>query len=338
MKRFTLKSVLVAAMAVSSSAYALNACAQVTERTIRLSTQNPKGHPITAGGEKFVELVAAKSGGKIKVNFFPGGVLGSDQQVASSMQGGTVDMNIGNSGILAAQVPAFSIFDFPFMINSTAEADKVLDSAFGKKMHAKLEAHGVVGLDYMELVFRNMTNSKRPLNKADDIAGLKMRVIGSPIHLDWANALGANAIAMAFGEVYGALESKAIDGQENPFTVIESNKFQEVQKHLAITNHLYSPQSVVISKKTWDTFSAEEKKLFSEAAQEAAVFQRGVTRKQAGEALASLKAKGMAVTEFSPAEISKFVDKVKPVIVKYTSVVGADVVTDFIGAIEAARK
>jgi TRAP-type transport system periplasmic protein len=335
MKRFIFKSLLAS---VVLGAFAVSASAQVSERTLKLSTQNPKGHPITLGGEKFVELVAAKSAGKIKVNFFPGGVLGSDQQVASSMQGGTVDMNIGNSGILAAQEPSFAIFDFPFMIANSAEADKVLDGPFGKKMHAKLEAKGLVGLAYMELGFRNMTNSKKPLTKAEDIVGLKMRVIGSPIHLDWANALGANAIAMAFGEVYGAMESKAIDGHENPFTVIESNKLYEVQKHLAITNHLYSPQSVVISKKTWDTFSAEEKKIVQDAALEAAVYQRVVTRKQSGEALATLKTKGMAVTEFSSVETLKLVEKVKPVIVKYTSVVGAETVTDFLKGLEAARK
>ncbi len=335
MKRFVFKS-LLAAMAVS--VFSVSAVAQVSERTIRLATANPKGHPITQGGEKFIEIVAAKSGGKIKVNFFPGGVLGSDQQVASSMQGCTVDMNIGNSGILAAQEPSFAIFDFPFMITNGLEADKVLDGPFGKKMHTKLEAKGLVGLSYMELGFRSITNSKRPLTKVDDIAGLKLRVIGSPIHLDWGNAIGANAVAMAFGEVYGALESKAIDGQENPYTVIEANKFFEVQKHLAVTNHLYNPQSVVISKKTWDTFSAEEKKIFQDAAQEAAVFQRVVTRKQAGEALASLKAKGMAVTEFSGPEILKFAEKVKPVIVKYTGLVGAETVTDYLKALEAARK
>jgi len=333
MKRFVLKAALAL---VAVGAFALTSHAQTRE--LKMSTQNPKGHPIVTGAEKFAELVAAKSGGKIKVNLFPGGVLGSDQVVASAMQGGTVDMNIGNSGILAAQAPAFAIYDFPFMFSNYKEADAVVDGPFGKKMHAKLEAAGLVGLAYMELGFRNMTNSKRPLNKVEDIEGLKLRVIGSPIHLDWAKALGANPIAMAFGEVYGAMESKAIDGHENPFTVIAANKLYEVQKYLAVTNHLYNPQSVVMSKKTWDSFNAADKKLLQDAAQEAAVFQRVVTRKQAAETVDFLKSKGMIVTEFSGAEITKFAAKMPPVYTKYAPIVGADTVNDLLAALTAARK
>ena len=122
MKRFVLKAALAL---VAVGAFALTTAAQ--ERTLKLSTANPKGHPITQGADKFAELVAAKSGGKLKINVFPGGTLGSDMAVASAMQGGTVDMNIGNSGILAAQVPAFAIYDFPFMFTNTKEADAVVD-------------------------------------------------------------------------------------------------------------------------------------------------------------------------------------------------------------------
>ena len=132
----------------------------------------------------------------------------------------------------------------------------------------------------------------------EDIAGLKLRVIPNAINVDWVNALGANPTPMAFPEVYAALEQKAIDGQENPFTVIHANKFYEVQKYLAVTNHQYNPQSVIVSKKLWDTLSADEKKILTDAAVEAAKYQRQVSREQAAAALESLKKNGMQVTEF----------------------------------------
>ncbi|MDI9333415.1 MAG: TRAP transporter substrate-binding protein [Cytophagales bacterium] len=334
MKRFVLKAALAL---VAVGAFTLTT-AQAQERALKLSTANPKGHPITMGAEKFAELVLAKTGGKLKINVFAGGTLGSDMSVASAMQGGTIDMNIGNSGILAAQVPAFAIYDFPFMFNNTKEADAVVDGPFGKMMHKKLEDKGLVGLAYFELGFRNMTNSKRPLNKVDDIAGLKLRVIPSPINLAWVKALDANPVPMAFGEVYGALESKAIDGQENPLTVISANKFYEVQKNLALTNHVYNPQSVVMSKKTWDSLSAADKKSVSDAANEAAKYQREVTRKQAAELVDSLKKNGMAVTEFSPAELAKFADKMRPVIASFGVSVGQDVVSQLQTELSKARE
>jgi tripartite ATP-independent transporter DctP family solute receptor len=299
---------------------------QAQERTLKFATQNPKGHPIVVGMEKFAEIVAKNGGGKLKVQLFPGGVLGGDQANVSSLQGGTLEMASMNSGILAAQVKEFGIFDFPFMFASTKEADTVVDGPFGKSMHDKLDSKGIVGLAYWELGFRNITNSKRPINKIDDIAGLKLRVIPNAINVDWVKALGANPTPLPFPEVYAALDQKAIDGQENPFTVIAANKFFEVQKHLAITNHQYNPQTVIISKKLWDTLSGDEKKILADAAKEAAVHQRQVSRQQAGEAFENLKKNGMQVTEFSAAEMAKFRDKMKPVVDKHAAIVGADVV------------
>jgi TRAP-type transport system periplasmic protein len=296
--------------------------ADIKERTIKFATQNPKGHPLVIGMEKFAEVVAAKSGGKIKVNLFPGGVLGGDAPTVSAMQGGTIDMATMNSGILASQVKEFAIYDFPFMFANEKEADAVVDGQFGKMMHNRLTDKGLIGLGYFELGFRNMTNSKRPLTKVDDIAGLKIRVIPNPINLDWVKALGANPTPLAFPEVYAALEQKAIDGQENPLTVITANKFFEVQKHLTLTRHVYNPQSVMISKKTWDTFSADEKKIFEEATLESIKVQRAASRKQTGEAIDQLKKAGMQVTEFDAVENKKLRDKMKPVIDKYAELVG----------------
>jgi TRAP-type transport system periplasmic protein len=335
MKRLMIKT-LVAAMALT--AFGLASAQDIKERTIKFATQNPKGHPIVAGMEKFAEIVAAKSGGKIKVNLFPGGVLGGDAPTVSALQGGTIEMVSMNSGILASQVKEFAIYDFPFQFANAKEADFVVDGPFGKMMHDKLQEKGMVGLAYWELGFRNMTNGKRPITKVEDIAGLKIRVIPNPINLDWVRALDANPTPMAFPEVYAALESKALDGQENPLNVILANKFSEVQKHLALTNHVYNPQSVIISKKLWDALSAPEKKILADAAVEAGKFQRQTARDAAGSTLDQLKKAGMQVTELSAAETDKLRDKMRPVIAKYAVSVGQETVKSMQGELAKVRK
>jgi tripartite ATP-independent transporter DctP family solute receptor len=312
--------------------------AQVQERTIKFATQNPKGHPLVTGMEKFAEIVTAKTGGKIRVNLFPGGVLGGDAANVSALQGGTLELVVLNSGILASQAKEFAVFDFPFMFANAREADAVVDGPFGRMMLAKLDDKGIHGLAYWELGFRNITNSRRPIRTVEDIAGLKLRVIPNAINVDWVSALGANPTPMAFPEVYSGLEQKAIDGQENPVTVILANKFYEVQKYLVITNHQYNPQTVIISRKLWDTLSNEEKKILVDAALEAGRYQRQVSREQAGRALEDLKKHGMEVTELSPAELEKFRAKMKPVIAKHSAIVGPEVVDALMAELGKLRK
>ena len=311
MKRLFLKTI-VAAVAVAACGLA-----SAQERTIKFTTQNPKGHPLVMGMEKFAEIVQAKSGGKMKVNLFPGGVLGGDAPVVSALQGGTIEMASMNSGILASQVKDFAVFDYPFMFANGKEADAVVDGPFGKKMHAKLEPKGLIGLTYWELGFRSITNSKRPITKVEDMEGLKLRVIPNAINVDWVKALGANPTPLAFPELYAALEQKAIDGQENPISVINANKFFEVQKYVTLTNHQYNPQSVLMSKKFWDSLNPAEQKIITEAAAESTVYQRQQARLQDVTALDAVKKGGMQVTELSAAELAKFREKMKPVLEKH---------------------
>jgi len=319
MKRLFIKTIFatitLAALGVASA----------QEKTIKFATQNPVGHPVTLGMEKFKEVVEKNSGGKLKVHLFPGGTLGSDQANVSALQGGALEMVSLNSGILAAQVKDFAVYDFPFMFGNTKEADAVVDGAFGKKMHAKLEDKGMIGLTYFELGFRNLTSGKRVIKKVSDIEGLKLRVIPNPINVDWVKALGANPTPLPFPEVYAAMEQGAIDGQENPLTVINANKFYEVQKHVALTNHQYNPQSVLISKKFWDGLSAIDKKILSDAANEASVYQRKQARDQVSVALENLKKNGMQVSELPASEMVLLRDKMKPVIAKHGEAIAATV-------------
>ncbi len=336
---FTRRSAIATATAVLALGGLSTACAQdIKERTLKFATQNPKGHPLVDGMEKFAEAVKVKSGGKISVKLFPGGVLGGDAQNVSALQGGTLEMVTLNSGILANVAREFAIYDFPFLFASAQEAEAVVDGSFGKMMHDKLDAKGIHGLGYFELGFRELTNSKRPITKVEDIEGLKLRVIPNAINVDWVKALGANPTPLAFPELYAALEQKAIDGQENPVTVILANKFYEVQKHLALTNHQYNPQSVIIASKTWDAMNAAEKKVIEEATAEAVKVQRASARKQAETAIAELKKNGMEISELAPAEMAKLREKMKPVTEKHMATVGADTVAALQAEIAKVRK
>ncbi|MGE6338337.1 TRAP transporter substrate-binding protein DctP, partial [Acidovorax sp. NPDC077664] len=185
-----LKTLLATALVAAS----LLPAAHAQERTIKFAFQNQKDHPQAQGAQKFADLVAAKTNNRIAVKLFPGGTLGGDLQTVSALQGGTVEMTVLNAGILSAQAKEFGIYDFPFLFASPQEADAVTDGPFGKKLLDKLQAKNLVGLGYWELGFRNVTNSKRPITKAEDIAGLKIRVIQSPIYIDMFNALGTSRI------------------------------------------------------------------------------------------------------------------------------------------------
>lgn len=189
-------------IAVAAAVAMGGAAAQVKERTLKFAFQNQTGHPQAQGAQKFADLVAEKSGKKISVKLFPGGTLGGDLQTVSALQGGTIEITVLNAGILTAQVKEFAAYDFPFLFNSAQEADAVTDGPFGKKLLAKLDEKNLHGLGYWDLGFRNLTNSKRPIAKAEDIAGLKIRVIQSPIYIDLFNTLGANATPMPFPELY----------------------------------------------------------------------------------------------------------------------------------------
>jgi TRAP-type transport system periplasmic protein len=332
MKRFFLKAV-VAAVAIGAIGIA-----QAQTRTIKFANQNAKGHPIILGMERFAELVEKKSGGKMKVQVFPGGALGSDQANVSALQGGTLEMASMNSGIFASLVKEFAIYDFPFLFGNPKEADAVVDGPFGRDLHRKLEDKGLVGLAYYELGFRELTNSKRPIAKVEDIAGLKLRVIPNPINVDWVKALGANPTPLPFPELYAALEQKAVDGQENPVATIKGAKLYEVQKYLTLTNHQYNPQSVVISKKFWDGLSADEKKVIQEAATESVAYQRTQSRASLQAGLEDLKKGGMQVNELPAAEVAKLREKMKPVIEKHAATVGEGTVKAVMAELAKARK
>lgn len=309
-------------LAVLLALVATTATAQ--EKTLRIATQNPRGHPIVLGLERFAELVEVRSRGRIKVLVFPGGTLGADEVSIAALQAGTLEMASLNSGILANQVGAFAVFDLPLLFSGDGEADAILDSPFGRAMHASLQAKGLVGLAYYELGFRQITNNLRSINTVADIEGLSLRVIPTRLNIDWVRALRAQAVPIPFPDVYAALkQGRRWPGQ--PLTVIEANRFDRVQKYLLLSRHQYNPQSVLISKKVWDGLDATHQSVLSEAARESAIFQRTEARRLEGAALESLRKRGMVVTRLPDGEARKMAERLRPVTDKYLKTLPADV-------------
>jgi tripartite ATP-independent transporter DctP family solute receptor len=310
-------AVAIAAIAITLST--LPADAQVQERTIRWGHLNNTDHPVSLGVQKFGEILAAKSGGKLKVREFAASQLGNEMQMQSALRGGTQEMLSASTTSLAGVVKEFGLLDFPFLFSTTAQAEALVAGPFGQAMTDVLPEKDLIGLGYWGLGFRNATNSSRSIAKVEDFAGLKLRVIPNPVFLETFKALKANPVPMNFGELYTALENKTVDGQENPYTVILSNKFFEVQKYVSATNHAFTQNILLVSKKFWDRLSPEEQKMMRDAAAETRDYQREQTHIQTEKALAELKAKGMIFNEIAPAEYSRMQQVTKAVAERFSA-------------------
>jgi TRAP-type transport system periplasmic protein len=261
----------------------------------------------------FADEVDKLTGGKMKIRGFGAASLGPDTQMQSALQGGAQEMMVGSTATLVGIAKDMAIWDTPFLFANEAEADAVLDGPVGQKVMKTLEEKGLVGIVYWENGFRNLTNNKRPINKMEDLDGVKLRVMQNTVYLDTFKTLGANAVPMPFSELFTALETKAVDGQENPFNTILSSKFFEVQKYLTVSNHVYSPWIVLASKKWWDGLSAAERDAIVKAGRVSRDFERKDTRAEAGKALADLKAKGMQVSNLGADETRRMRDKIAPI-------------------------
>ncbi|MEW9674108.1 DctP family TRAP transporter solute-binding subunit [Ammoniphilus sp. 3BR4] len=309
----------------------------ISERTIKIGSGATENSPVGQAMLEFKQIVEEKSGGKIKVQTFPGSQLGDDKQMIDALKAGTLEMSTPTTAPVVGTVKDFGIFDLPFTISSPEVADKVLASPVGQKLLDKLPEQGLIGLTYWEYGFRNLTNNVQPVAKVEDFKGLKIRTQQNNIHIDVFNALGANATPMAYSEVFSGLESGAIDGQENPVGAIEDNKYNEVQKYLSLTNHIYSPIALLMSKKFWDQLSDEEKKIIQEAAIQAGENEKKKVREQAQQSVTNLQNAGMEVNEFSAEEIAKAKEIIQPVIDKHSKELDQEIVKEFFNAIEAAK-
>ena len=320
-----IRRTLLAAMASLAAVALPPAFAQdIKPRIIRfgygLNEQSNQGRAVKV----FQKEVDKLSGGKMKVRAFGAASLGPDIQMQQALIGGAQEMMVGSTATLVGISKEMALWDTPFLFNNTQEADAVLDGPVGEKVMAKLTEKGLVGLVYWENGFRNVTNSKRSITRLEDLQGVKLRVMQNAVFLDSFKALGANAVPLPFPELFPALETGAVDGQENPFNTILSSKFYEVQKYLSVTNHVYSPWIVTVSKKFWDSLSRDEQKVLMDAAAKSRDFERKDTRDEAARSLGELQAKGMVVNELTPAETARMREKLIRINASVASSIGLD--------------
>ena len=308
-----------------------------TERNVRLGHGIAAEHPLGQASVKFAEIMDRLSGGKFKIKVYPATQLGSETQMIAAVRGGVQEIAIVASAPVATIIKEYLLFDLPFLFQNEKEVDAVLDGKLGQRLLDLAQEKNMVGVCYWENGFRQVTNSKRPVASMEDMSGLKLRVMQNPVYIDSFKTLGANAIPMPFTELYSAMETKAIDAQENPVPIIHASKFNEVQKYLSLTNHAYAPYVVLVSKTFWEKLDAKERDQLRQGCYEGRTYQRNLNRKMTAELIETLKKGGMTVTAISPAETAKMRDKLKPIVERYTQDIGASIVEQAQKEIAAVR-
>jgi len=261
--------------------------------------------------DTFAREVEKRTGGKYKIQPFYSGSLGGERESIEAVQLGTQELTFTSTGPVPNFVPEARILDIPFLFRDKAHARAVLDGAIGQEMLTKFEAKGFKALAWGENGVRHMTNSKRAVNSPDDLKGLKMRTMENPVHVAAYKGFGIVTTPMAFPEVFTALQQGTVDGQENPLSVIMAAKFEQVQKHLSLTGHVYSPAIFLMNKGAFDKLPAADRQHFIDAAKEAVKANRARVDEDDAKGVAELRAKGMQVVE--NVDKAKFVAALQPV-------------------------
>ena len=274
------------------------------------------------GSTAFCDEVEKGTQGRYKCQQFPNAALGGEREMIEAVQLGTQDLANVSTGALGNFVPEVKIVDIPFLFRDYAHARKVMDGEFGQDLLKKMTAKGIVGLAWTENGFRHMTNSKRAINQASDANGLKMRTMENKVHMEGYKTFGILPTPMAWPEVFTALQQGTVDGQENPIPVILSAKLSQVQKHLSLTNHVYSPAVLIVAPNIWNKLNDADKKVFSEAAKKGAAAQRKKVNDDEANGIAELKKDGMQVVEQVNGE--SFRKAVAPAYAGYAKEFGAD--------------
>ena len=279
---------------------------------------------------KFKELAEKYTNGEVKVTLYPNAVLGDERTLLERMKMGIVDAAIITNGPFINFVPKFGAIDLPFLFRDPEHAYAVLDGPIGNQLFAEAEKQGWKGLAWAERGFRNLTNSKHPVNSPADMKGLKIRLMQNPIYVDSFKALGANAVPMAWTEALTALQQGTIDGQENPLNVIVSFKLYDSQKFMTITRHAYAPAPLIMSMITWKKLKPAQQEAVMKAAKEAAQFERDFNNANEAQWLKDLAAKGMKI---ATPDLKPFLAAVQPVYKQYAAQFGQD----FLDAILATK-
>lgn len=326
-RRFTLAACAAAALALAPAAFA--------QQKLQIAGNFATEHPSSVAVDQvFKKEVARLTNNQLQVDVFPAMQLGGAKENVDAVRSGTLALTWVGAAFLSRIAPELEAVSLPFVFRNRETAFRVIDGPVGAAIDKKLQDKGFLSLGWMELGMRNITNSRGPIKSMADLKGLKLRLQPNETHLATFRALGANPVAMDVKELYSALEQKVVDAQENPYTVISSSRYSEVQKQLSNSGHFFDFIAVVASKKAFEQLKPEFQKAVREAMSTTIAFQRKLAVESEGKALAELKAK-MTLTEISPAALDEMRKATAPVIEDVKKRAGAELVAQVLA--EAAK-
>ncbi len=295
--------------------------------TIRLAHLVPEEQSSHVAAVDFKEKLESESDGRLTVELYPNGQLyGSDREAIEAVQLGNIEMTIPAVAAMASFNEKFQVFDLPFLFNNNEAAYKALDGDLGQELMADLESNGLKGLVFGENGFRHVSNNEGPIEKPEDMEGLKMRTLESPLHTDTFNAFGANASPFAFGELYTALQQGTYDAMDCPISLYYTNKFYEVQDYLTLTGHVYAATSLLMNDDFYNDLPEDLQELLMEASEEFRTQQRELAQQQDTEFMDQLEAEGMQINDLTNEQRDAFREAAAPVYEKYEGQIGADLI------------
>ncbi len=287
------------------------------------TTSDGPTDPYAIAARQFAAALEKEAPGQFKVEYYPNRQLGDEKEMLEGLSFGTLNMGVITNAPIASIEPAFQVNDMPFLYPNEAKAHEMLDGPLGEALLQKLKSQKIVGLGFAEGGFRQMINNVRPILMPKDVEGIKWRVMQNPVYIGMFRALGGNAVPMAWGETFTAVQQGTVDGLEIPIAVIQNNGFFEVTKYLSLTNHTYSALGMLMSEKTWDKLSDAQKEAVRKAAKNAIAEQRKITEDNEKSILTKLESEGMKVNKVEdPAAFRK---KVEPVYNDFKDSIGSDI-------------
>lgn len=318
----------LSALAMSCLAFSAPQAAQAQEPefTLTFAHSAEVEHPWHKAAQRFIKEVEEKSGGKIKFSsLFSAGEVGSEREMAEGLQQGTLDVILIATMGMSSFDQNLMLFDFPYLFPDFETAYKALDGESGNLMAKSLEKKGFHVLAYLENDYRGFSNSKRPIHHPSDLAGLKLRVPASPVLVEWMKSVKADPTVMPYNEVYSAIQTGVVDGQDNGILLSYTHKIFEVNKYYSLTNHIYCPSPIMISEKIWQKMPADLQKVMTDAAADARDYQRKLNVEYRAKYRAEAEKAGIKINDLSADELKEFVDSARKVWHQFESKIDTEI-------------
>ncbi|NIC06620.1 TRAP transporter substrate-binding protein [Billgrantia bachuensis] len=309
--------------------------------TLRMGIGLAESSPQYLSSQYFADILEQRTDGRITVDIFPNSQLGDDVQMMEMLQTGSLDMTYPSSSPATTYVEELAVFDLPFLLPNREAAIAVMQSDTAQRMLDGFEGSGIKALAFSENGYRQLSNSARPVESPEDVAGLDVsgltiRTMENPVHLSIWKTLGANPTPMAFGELFSAMEQGVVDGQENPWSTILTSNFHEVQDYGSETRHVYTPFIMMISERTWERMAPEYQELVQEAARQSAEYEIQLATEYDDWSREQLEEKGMQITRLDDEQIAAFQEAVQPVYDEWAPKIGEDLIAEIQEIVESS--